>query len=82
MFSPSEVTEDRLDVVLMVMVVHNCSGCRFQCTLTPSANARSQLVDDRCVVEVCSFENETRFSIQLNDALKSSLIPTGVQDCL
>jgi hypothetical protein len=82
MFSWSGVAEDRLDIVLMVMVVHNWSRYHFQCTLTPSANALSQFVDDRGVVEVCSFLNKTDFPIQLNDALKSSLIPTGVQDCL
>jgi hypothetical protein len=82
MFSWSGIVEDRFDIVLMVTIVHNYSRYHFQCTLTPSANARSQFVDGRCVVEVCSFLNKTRFPIQLNDSLKSSLTPTGVQDCL
>jgi hypothetical protein len=64
------------------MVVRMCSRRHFQCTLTPSANAGSQFVGDMGVVEVCSFLNVTGFPIQLNVALKSSLISTGVQDYL
>jgi hypothetical protein len=82
MFSWNGVAKDRFDIVLMITVVHNYSRCHFQYTLTSSANALSQFVDDRAVIEVCSFLNKTDFPIQLNDALKSSLIPTGVQDCL
>jgi hypothetical protein len=75
MFSPSGVAKDRFDIVLMITVVHNCSRCDFQYTLTPSANSLSRFVDDRHVVEAS-------FSIQLINALKSSPIPIGVQDCL
>jgi hypothetical protein len=82
MFSWNGFAKDRLDVVLMVTVVHNWSRRPFQCTLTPSVNTRSQFVGDRDVVEVYLFFTKTGFSIQLNDALKSSLIPIGVQDCL
>jgi hypothetical protein len=82
MFSWSGVAEDRFDIVLMVTVFHNYSRYHFQCTLTPSANALSQFVDDKAIVEVCLFLNKTGFPIQLNDALKSSLIPTGVQERL
>jgi hypothetical protein len=74
MFSWSGVAEDRFDIVLMVTVVHACSRRSFQCTLTPSANALSQFVDDMRVVEA-------GFSIQLNDALNSSPIPTGMHHC-